>query len=158
MKQPKCPQPSNRISTESTGSCLPSPANHRFWRKPAQGARCSPRTSAGVRTLVSIEKLVLGSLNFRCFLSSLPVEFLSFSLFWGEMSILFSSAKPSSGSGRQSLGLNRRGWSTWCRTLPVLMGGSSCLEQRHLQYLSLRLVACDVPNTDGHGQRAGKDC
>lgn len=59
-----------------------------FSRKPAQGVRCSPRTS--IRPLVIMEELILGSLNLRCFFSSIPVDFLSFSLFCVENYLSFS--------------------------------------------------------------------
>jgi len=52
-------------------------------------------------------------------------------------------------SGQQILGLIRCNQSMWCRALLVLMGEASCLEQCHLRYLSLRVMVCDVPNTDG---------
>lgn len=63
----------------------PLPRKSQVLQKTSPRYQVLPRTSPRVRTLVIIEKLALGDLNFRCFLSSLPITFLWFSLFWGEM-------------------------------------------------------------------------
>lgn len=40
-------KPQNRILTEGTGSCIPSPANHGIWRKTAQSAPLRPAPILG---------------------------------------------------------------------------------------------------------------
>lgn len=106
-----------------------------------------------------MEKLILGSLNLRCSSSSVPVDFLSFSFaLCGKLPVPFSCTKASSGNGQQQMGPSHHGQSLWGRALSVLMKGARCLEQCHLWHLSLRLMVCDVPNTDRHGQGIRKDC
>lgn len=148
---------SQRISTEGAWSWLPSAENYIFSRKPAKDGRCSPRNS--IRSLVIMEKLIPGSLNLRCFFSSVPVDFfIFFIVLCGKLPVLFSCSKTTSGNGQQKMGPSHHGQIMWCRALSVLMRGARYLEQCQLWHLPLRLVVCDEPNTDRRGQGTRKDC
>lgn len=96
-----------------------------------------PRSN--IRPLVIMEKLILGSLNLRCFFSSIPVDFLSFSFFCVENYLSFSPVL------RLLLIMANRKWVP--TTMARACGAEDCQcwwEEWlcHLWHLSLRLMVC----------------